>query len=226
MIQKRKKRNSSKINLIISAIFHTALVLAVVYFAAREGMLGKKLKELAVTMVKEKPPEPPKPKAAEPKPETPKSDETPKPTVPPPVQTVTAPPPAVDTAPAVAPAAVALPSFEFSDGAKEVTSISDPNGIYKALIEHAVRSHWNRPEDIADERFLADVEFTIDTKGGILGTRWVAGSGDTRWDNSVKTAVAQVQNISKPPPKGFPGTFVVRFDVESAQAEGVQLSSR
>ena len=52
MIQERKKRNSSKVNLTISFIFHGILILAVFYFAAREGMLGKKLKEITVTMVK------------------------------------------------------------------------------------------------------------------------------------------------------------------------------
>src|SRR5262245_58882122 len=115
MIRPRKTRNSSRINLIISVVFHSALVVAIVYFAAREGMLGKKLKQLAVTMVKEKPPEPPKPKPPEPKPEPPKTEDAPKPAIPPPVETVAAPPPPMSTAPAVAPAAVTLPSFNFSD---------------------------------------------------------------------------------------------------------------
>jgi len=225
MIQARKKRNASKINLVISVVFHSALVIAVFYFAAREGMLGKKLKQLAVTMVKEKPPEPPKPKPPEPKPEQPKTEETPKPAAPPPVETAAAkPPPSENTAPAAAPPAVTLPSFDFSDGAKEVKSISDPNDVYKALIEHMLRSHWNRPEDSADENFVAEVEFAIDSKGMITASHWVSGSGDLRWDNSVKAAVAQVKAISKPPPKNFPGRFVVRFDVESAPVEGLQLS--
>src|SRR4029079_7328210 len=78
MIQQRQKRNSSKVNLIISFTVHGLLVLVVFFFAAREGMLGKKLKQLAVTMVKEKKPEPPKPKPEEPKPEPPKTTEAPK----------------------------------------------------------------------------------------------------------------------------------------------------
>ena len=45
-----RKTNSSKVNLTISLIFHSLLVLAIVFFAAREGMLGKKLKEITVTM--------------------------------------------------------------------------------------------------------------------------------------------------------------------------------
>jgi TonB family protein len=225
MIQKRTKRNSSKVNLIISVVFHSVLVAVIFYFAAREGMLGKKLKQLAVTMVKEKPPEPPKPKQEEPKPETPKVD-APKPVIPPPVQTAAAPPPsATQVAPAVAPPTVSLPSFDFSDGAKEVSTVSDPTGIYKALIEHAVRSHWSRPEDLMDEKFVAEVEFTLDNKGVITASRWMSGSGDARWDNSVKTAVAQVKSIGKAPPKGFPPTFVVRFDVETT-GDGAQISSR
>jgi TonB family protein len=223
MIQQRKKRNSSKINLIISVTFHTALVVSIFYFAAREGLLGKKMRQLAVTMVKEKPPEPPKPKE-EPKPEQPKTD-TPKPAVPQPVQTAAAPPPA-DNAPAVAPAAAALPSFAFDDGAKNVTSLNDPISVYKALVEHAVRSQWNRPEDMNDETFTAEVEFTIDNKGRITNSRWISGSGDSRWDNSVRNAVAKIQAIGKEPPKTFPSRFVVRFDVESTPVEGTQFTTR
>jgi TonB family protein len=226
MIQRRQKRNSSKISLIISVVFHGALILAVFYFAAREGMLGKKMKQLAVTMVKEKPPEPPKPKPPEPKPELPRTQETVKRAAPPPVETAAAKPSQVAIAPpAAAPPAVTLPSFDFSDGAKEVNSLSDATSIYKALIEHSVRSHWNRPEDMSDESYVAEVEFTIDAKGKITGSRWRSGSGDARWDNSVKTAVAQVKSISKPPPKDFPNNFVVRFDVEGS-AENLQLSSK
>src|SRR5436190_20399364 len=131
MIQERKKRSSSKTNLIISFVFHTVLIAAITYFAAREGLLGKKMKQLAVTMVKEKKVEPPKPKEEEPKPEPPKTAEAPKANVPPP-KTMAAAPPASDTTPAVAPAAAVLPDIQFSDGAHNVEAISDPNGIYKA----------------------------------------------------------------------------------------------
>jgi len=68
----RRKRNSSKINLTISVIFHSVLLVAIVFLAAREGMLGKKMKELTVInqpkeekkqpeQAKQKPVEPPKP---------------------------------------------------------------------------------------------------------------------------------------------------------------------
>ena len=80
--QARKKRNSSKVNLLISFIFHTLIVVVMFYFAARQGLLGKQMKKIAVEMVKEKPPEKPKepekPKAEPPKVETPKVVEKPK----------------------------------------------------------------------------------------------------------------------------------------------------
>jgi TonB family protein len=226
MIQ-RKKRNSSKINLVISMVFHGTLIFAVFFFAAREGILGKKLKQLTVVMVpKEKKPEPPKPKPEEPKPEVPKASQ-PKVNVPQPkAQTAAVPPPANDV-PTVAPAATALPSFQFSDGAHAVESISDPNTVYKALVEHTLRSRWNRPEDMADDEFAAELELTIDKSGNVEDTRWLHGSGNARWDDSVKAAVAQTKSISRPPPKGFPGKFTVRFDVESQKTESVlQLSAR
>ena len=230
MIQKRKKRNSSKVNLAISFIFHGLLILVVFFFAAREGLVGKKLKQLAVTMVpKEKKPEPAKEKPADPKPETAKADQAPKMAVPQPraEAAAAAPPRAIDTAPAVAPAAASLPAFDFSDGAKEVQTVSDPNGIYKALIEHTLRSRWNRPEDIADEAYVAEVELNVDAKGRVTDYHWLKGSGDKRWDDSVKAVVAQTKTISRPPPKGFPQQFPVRFDVETSRTEPViQLSSK
>ena len=45
-MSQRRKKNSSKVNLTISFIFHGILVGAVFYFAAREGMLGKKMKTI------------------------------------------------------------------------------------------------------------------------------------------------------------------------------------
>ena len=121
---------------------------------------------------------------------------------------------------------MALPSFQFSDGAHEVESISDPSDIYKALVEHTLRSRWNRPEDMADDNFVAEVEVTIDPSGRVRDYHWMTGSGDARWDNSVKAVLAQTKVISRAPPKGFPEKFTVRFDVESMRTETIQLSSR
>ena len=229
MIQERKKTNSSKVNLTISFIFHGILIMVVFFFAAREGMLGKKLKQLSVTMTREKKPEPPKEKPPEPKVETPKTDQANKMNVPQPkVDTASAPPPAAGLVPpAAAPAAVSLPAFSFSDGAKAVETISDPNGIYKALVEHTLRSRWNRPEDIADDTYVAEIELSVDSKGRVADTRWSKGSGDKRWDDSVKTVIAQTKVISKPPPKGFPEKFLVRFDVETSRTETlIQVGSK
>src|SRR6478752_997373 len=100
----KKKKNSSKVNLTISTIVHVALVGALVFFAAKEGLLGKKLKQLTVTMVpKEKKPEPPKEKPPEPKTEPPKPAESPK---------------ATPQAPRVEQAAAIVSDFSFNDGAK------------------------------------------------------------------------------------------------------------
>src|SRR5579862_1052154 len=126
-MSQRRKKNSSKANLIISFVFHSILIAAVFYFAAREGMLGNKMKTIVAEMVKEKKPvEPPKPKE-EPKvaPQQAKTDE-PKTmaTVPPPQTLVNAAPP--PDAPAVAaPPAVDVPTLDFSDGAKATVSVSD-----------------------------------------------------------------------------------------------------
>jgi TonB family protein len=224
----RRKRNSSKVNLTISVVFHTALVLAIFFLAAREGMLGKKLKEITVTMApKEKKPESPKEKPPEPKVEQPKQAEAPKmlATAPPPRAETTAPPPA--EAPTAAPPTVDLPTMVFDDGAKQVQSVTDPNQLYKGLVEHALRSNWNRPEDANDDGYVAEAELSIDSQGRVTSSRWVKGSGDAKWDKSVKAAISATKNISRPPPKGFPASFRARFDVEMFKTEEVmKVSSR
>jgi TonB family protein len=224
MIQQRKKRNSSKINLIISVVFHTVLIGGVFYFAAKEGLLGKKMQQITATLEKQKKPEAEKQKPPEPKIEH-KTEEA-KADVPQPKAEV-APPAAASVAPTAAPAAVVVPSFGFSDGAIAVDTVSsDPNSMYKALVEHTLKSYWNRPEDMADDSYTADVELTIDKTGYVEDSRWVNGSGNAQWDQTVKDAVSQVKSISRPPPKGFPGKFTVRFDVESAKTDALQFSSR
>ncbi|HEY5041647.1 MAG TPA: hypothetical protein VIK53_06550, partial [Verrucomicrobiae bacterium] len=83
--QPKKKKNSSKVNLIISAVFHAILLGLLFYFAARSGLIGKKLQKIAVEMVHEKKPEPPKPEPPKPEPpkDVPKPVELPKPAEPP-----------------------------------------------------------------------------------------------------------------------------------------------
>jgi outer membrane biosynthesis protein TonB len=225
----RKKKTSSKVNLTVSLVFHAVMILAIVFFAAREGILGKKLKEITVTMVpKEKKTEPVKEKPPEPKPEVPRPVETVKvPTAPPPRVAVATAPPPLDSPVAAAPAAVNLPAFEFNDGARDVQSKADPNSLYKGLVERALRSHWDRPEDMADDAFVVEVEVGIDASGKVGTYRWVKGSGDNRWDGSVKAALARTTTMSRPPPKGFPDKFLVRFDVEAtATEEVIQVSRR
>lgn len=229
MIPLRKKKHAAKVSLIASLIFHVVVIGALAWFAAREGLLGKQLKTIAVSMApKEKKPEPEKPKEPEKKPDpTPQPQAQPQPTVqpttPPPATTQRATPPPSVTAPlAVAPPAVGLNSFSFSDGAKAVESTSDPVQLYRSFVEFSIRSKWLRPEGIADDSFVAEVELNVDPSGRILGSTWRSGSGNSRWDDSVRRAVAATTALSRPPPKGFPDRFTVRFDVVTeADASGL-----
>jgi TonB family protein len=220
-----RKKNSSKVNLILSTIFHSLLVLGVFYFAAKQGVMGDKMKSLVATLEQQKPKEQPKPPKEEPKVERPKPIDQPK-------SLAAAPPPQAQpaTAPAVeAPPAVAPPTLDgsfFQDGAKTVVEVSDPKLIYKGSIERALRSNWDRPEDARDDAFVAEVELAIDPSGRVTNSRWIHGSGDARWDKSVKAAVAATKSIGTPPPSGFPSHFTARFDVEMTRTEDVlKLSS-
>jgi outer membrane biosynthesis protein TonB len=213
--QPRKVKNSSKVNLLISFIFHAVLVLALLYFAAREGLLGKKLEKISVQMVKEKPPEKPKepPKIEPPKIETPKIE--------PPkiVETRPAAPPTV-APPTVAPPVAELPSFDFSGG-KEVVSSSDPVQIYKGYMEYVLRSKWDKPDDMADDNYVVEISMSVG-KDGQLGAPVVQkSSGNEKWDDSVRQVFNAVKSFDRPPPTNFPPVVTIRFDVQLEDVESV-----
>ena len=210
--QTRKKRNSSKVNLLISFIFHTLIVLVLFYFAARQGLLGKQMKKIEVEMVKEKPPEKPKepekPKVESPKVETPKVVEKPKEVE----EARAAPPPAAEL-PTVVPPAAELPSFEF-EGGKAVETSSDAVQIYKGYLEYALRSKWNRPDNLADDNYVAEVEVAVNRAGDVSDPVWRKGSGDPKWDESVRKVFAAVSRLDHSPPTNFPPRVIILFDVQ------------
>jgi TonB family protein len=219
MADRRRQQRTSRLSIAISMMLHAGIVAALFFLAAREGMLGKELKKIAVTMVpkdkppekpKEKPPEP-KPDMAQPKPETPAVAQA----APPATTPMSAPPPVSAVVPVAAPPPAALPSFDFQGG-KLVESTSDPNVLFKSFVEYTLRCHWNRPEGIADSSYVAEVELNIDAQGRLLGSAWQKSSGDPAWDASIKAAIAQTSSLGRRPPKGFPERVVVRFDVQAS----------
>jgi TonB family protein len=206
--QPRKKKNSSRVNLLISFTFHAVLVGVLIFFAAREGFLGKKIQKISVQMIKEKPPEKPKepPKIEPPKVEPPKVVEAPK-VAEPPKQVA---PPAV-APPVVAPANTELPSFEFGGG-KTVETSSDPVFLYKGYMEYELRQQWDRPENMDDANYTVEVQVNVDKQGDIGNFRFLKGTGNAKWDDSVKAVFNIVKNIGRPPPTNFPPTVTIRFD--------------
>jgi periplasmic protein TonB len=222
MAYRRKEQPVSKLSAVISLVFHALIIGGLVFFAARQGLLGKQLKKIAVTMVpqekppekpKEKPPEKPPEKTPENKPkDEPAKVETAKaaPTSPPEQRAAITAPPLV--APSVAPPAAEVAGFDF-EGGQLVETSSNPQTLYKGFVEYKLRSTWKRPEGVADQDYVAEVELGIDPAGRITGSEWKKGSGDAAWDNSVRQVVAQTKSIGRPPPQGFPEKIVVRFDV-------------
>ena len=209
--QIRKKKNSSKVNLTISAVVHGALVIVMLYVAAHEGWLGKKIQKISVNMVKEKPPEKPKepekkvepPKVETPKIEQPKMAEEAKPAA-----------PAAAAPPVAAPPAAELGSFEFAGG-REVISVSDPVQMYKGYMESELREKWDRPANMDDAKYVAEVQVTVDKAGNLSNVVWQKGSGNNKWDQSVKDIFNVVHAIDHRPPTNFPPQVVVRFDVQA-----------
>ena len=45
-----------------------------------------------------------------------------------------------------------------------------PRLLYKGLVESALRAHWNRREDIADDSYVAEIELAIDPQGNVTGS--------------------------------------------------------
>jgi len=213
--QARQKRNSSKVNLLISLAFHALIVVVGLYFAARGGLLGKQIQKISVEMVKEKRPE--KPKAAE-KPKTEPLKEAPKmvaaPKVEPPKEA-----PAAAAPPTIAPPAAELPSFVF-EGGKTVESSSDPVQIYKGEVEYTLRSKWSRPDNLKDDEYVAEVAISVSHDGQLSHPVWEKGSGNPLWDDSVRRALAMVTHMDRPPPTNFPPRVTIRFDVQE-EAEPV-----
>jgi hypothetical protein len=171
-------------------------------------------------MVREKPPEKPKepekPHAEPPKAEPPKLAESPK-VVQPKAEPIHASPPATvaAAAPVVAPPTADLPAFAF-DGGKTVQTSSDPVQLYKGFVEYTLRSKWNRPPDIDDANFVAEVEVNVDHHGDISDPVWKKSSGNARWDTSVRQAIAATPVLDRQPPGGFPSRVLIRFDVQES----------
>jgi hypothetical protein len=207
--QPNKKQNSSKVNMTISAIVHGVVILGLLYFAAREGYLGKKIQTITVTKEPPKPKEPEKPKE-EPKPEPPKV-ETPKIEQPKAEAPKAAP---VVAPPVVAPANDSVQDFVFTDGAKAVNTESDPVQLYKGYLEYSLRAKWNRPDNMADDNFVAEVSVNVDKDGTLSHVAWQKGSGDARWDQTVKDVFKTVTQIDRRPPTNFPSVVTIRFDVQ------------
>ncbi|HUA64586.1 MAG TPA: energy transducer TonB [Alphaproteobacteria bacterium] len=195
-------------NLLISFIFHAGLVLVLLYFAARSGLIGNQMKKIAIEMVKiKKPPEKPKPPPP-PRIEPPKAP--PKVALAPKITTVKPPPPA---APIVAPPAQVLPSFNFGGG-RAVDTSSDPIELYKGALQYAFQSKWDRPDNIDDEKYVDEIQVSVSRDGEISNPQWEKSSGNTTWDESVRKAIEAVTSMDRPPPTNFPATVVIRFDVQ------------
>ena len=94
--------------------------------------------------------------------------------------------------------------------------------IYKSLIEHSLRSRWERPDDMDDHDFVAEVEVSVGPSGQIDQPVWKKSSGNKRWDDSVRQALAHANNMDRRPPAHFPSRVVVRFDVVEAEPIAAQ----
>ncbi|HTV61167.1 MAG TPA: TonB C-terminal domain-containing protein [Verrucomicrobiae bacterium] len=61
---------------------------------------------------------------------------------------------------------------------------------------------------------MAEVQVAVGRDGTISDPVWEKGSGNSRWDNSVRQAIASVTSMDRPPPTNFPPRVLIRFDVQ------------
>jgi TonB family protein len=58
------------------------------------------------------------------------------------------------------------------------------------------------------------VQVNVDPQGNLNNVAWVKGSGDAKWDQTVKDVFKTITQINRPPPTNFPDHVTIRFDVE------------
>ena len=107
-----------------------------------------------------------------------------------------------------------MQDFVFNDGAKAVNTESDPVQLYKGYIEYVLRTKWNRPENMDDDRYVAEVGVSVDPAGKLSNVAWQKGSGNAQWDASVKDVFKNINQIDRKPPTNFPDHVTIRFDVQ------------
>ena len=86
--------------------------------------------------------------------------------------------------------------------------------LYKGYMEYVLRSKWNRPENLADDNYVAEVAVNVDRAGNLSQPQWLKGSGDAKWDQTVKDVFKAVPSIDRRPPTNFPPQVTIRFDVQ------------
>ena len=96
---------------------------------------------------------------------------------------------------------------------KGTIPVSDPILLYKAYIESHFKSQWETPQS----DYETIIEINITSKGEVSPVAIVSNNGDKDWIKSVTDALAKVKTMPRPPPKGFPNHFQIRFDT----AEGL-----
>jgi hypothetical protein len=211
--------------LLLSLLFHLAVIALLLWVAAREGWIVLPLRTISVSLLLQPPPAEPPPR------KTPASEPPAKPfdSLSQPLQPSVSPEPApqpeklpsaipqhVFRQPRLelpAPAPAELPAFAFGGAGTTAQTRSDPAALYRSYVEFSLRSRWNRPEDIADEHYVAEIEIAVDSAGRISNRGWKLKSGDVRWDASVMKVITQTRTLDRPPPPGFPAKLTIRFDV-------------
>lgn len=217
-LPQRHKHKKSKTSLVISIVVHVAVVGLVTWVAARQGILGKQIKEMVAVPVEEpkKPEETEKPKETKnepPKQEDPRPQEVQHqaPVVAP---VVDATPPPADVPPPDAPAINGEAEIVI-EAPNAGATVTDPIKAYQSLVQSVYLRVWDKPDGMDDSSLSVDADVRLSPGGEVISSKLSRGSGDSKWDKSVAKALERVKEVGRALPPNFPNAFTVRFDTYS-----------
>jgi hypothetical protein len=72
-----------------------------------------------------------------------------------------------------------------------------------------------------DENYVAEVQVSVGRDGQIDDPVWEKNSGNAKWDDSVRAAIAAVTRMATAPPTNFPPRVTIKFDVVQDATEPV-----
>jgi len=80
-------------------------------------------------------------------------------------------------------------------------------------LEYALRSKWNRPADLPDDKYVAEVDVNVSRAGDISNPIWRKSSRRPEVGRFGAGRPSRRSRVDRPRRPNFPSQVLVRFDV-------------